>query len=90
MCFKGKTFKSRFLYFFFVLSSSLCLSFSPSLILFLFPSLLLFLFPCGFFLFFFRSRELFVLLISKAQGTTLLTEILCIDYDPFEINNDLL
>ena len=31
-----------------------------------------------------------MLLISEAQGTALLTVILCIDCNPFEIKNDLL
>ena len=37
-----------------------------------------------------RSRELFVSLVSEVLITTLLTVILCINCNPFEIKNNLL
>ena len=55
------------------------------------PSSLLSLFsyfPCEFF--FLRSRELFVSLVSKVQGTALLIVIHCVNCNSFEIKNNLL
>ena len=80
MCFKGKTFKSRFLCFYFF--------FCPFFLSFSFPLLFSFFFLVGFF--FLRSRELFVPLISEAQGMASLAVIICINCNPFEIKNDLL